>query len=373
MKLIKDLFDDLLYFWGFKKDNNSNLLIFLVHPRDKEDIFKKIPVLKKMPRFVLYLFETLMWPVTVSKISNQEGDLLGLVVSTPSSAKLMLKNRKMAKRKIKQALRLGYAKGGRIAALGALTASLTYGGKEVYDGKMAITTGHAYTVLNINKILNRVLKDFNKDAKDLKLAVVGAAGSIGSGSAYLAAKIGVKDLLLVDLMRKKDKIEALKQKLEKDFKGLKLQLTHSLKDLSDREVVIAATNHPDALIKSEHLKSGAVIIDDAQPSDVSKEVFEREDVLVLEGGAAKTPGVSINFPVGLCEKDDNFSCMAEGLLLLYERAMDKAFLGTIQYEHIDYIESLAKKYNFIPAKYQNYKEKCISDRKVEKVKALWNR
>ncbi len=367
MRLIKDLFADLIYFLGLKEDKEKNHLIFLVHPRDEKDIYKKIPFLSRAPRAFLSIFERFMWPVTASKISK-DGELLGYMVSTPTTAKTMLKNRKLAKKKISQALKLGYRKGGKIAALGALTASLTYGGKDVYDGKIAITTGHAYTVLNINKILQRLIKDFDIDIKSLNLAIVGAAGSIGSGSARLAVKLGVENILLIDLMHKKERVENLEKELKEKYPNIKIQLSHNLADLKSSQIIIAATNHPDALIKKEHLQSGAIIIDDAQPSDVAKDVFDADDILVLEGGAVKTKGVSANFPLGLCEKDDNFSCMAEGLLLLFEKNTDKAVLGEINMEHLNYISQLARKYNFEPAKYQNYKEKCISNDKLEKVR-----
>ena len=41
--------------------------------------------------------------------------------------------------------------------------------------------------------------------------------------------------------------------------------------IKEAEFIITATNAPEAVVTSEDLKSGAVIIDDAQPSDVSPE------------------------------------------------------------------------------------------------------
>ena len=370
MKLIKDIIWDLLVFLLPKvPTDDKRFLIFLVHPRDRDDIYKKMPFLKKMPDFVLSLFERYMWPVTVSKINHKKtGEIYGFMISIPSTAKTMMYNRSLAKKKIKQALKLGYKKGGRIAALGALTASLTYGGKDVYDGTINITTGHAYTVINIKNIFKESLRVLNANPEQVKVAIVGAAGSIGSGSAKLFCKDGVKDFLLVDLERKKEQLERLASELSEKHRDLDIKISSNLSDLRDRDVIVAATNHPDALIKKEHLSQRAVvIIDDAQPSDLDPAIFDMDNVLALEGGASKTKNITANFPFGLCHKDDNYSCMAEGILLLLNSSEDKAHLGPLTDEHIDFISKLSDKYGFRPAEFQNYKESCIANKKIKKV------
>ncbi len=370
MKLIRELIFDLFTLLLPKVNtNDKKYLIFIVHPRDTEDIYKKIPLLKKAPAWALTLFERYMWPVTVSKIQHTETkEVYGFMVSTPCTAKTMLKNRELAKRKIKQALKLGYKKGGKIAALGALTSSLTYGGKDVYDGKIKITTGHAYTVVNIKNIFLKVTEQSNKEPQKIKLGIVGAAGSIGSGSAKLIADVGVVDFLLIDLIHKHERINSLKEELLKINPNIQIKITNNLNALNDRHIIIAATNHPDALIKKEHLpKHSVVIIDDAQPSDLSEEIFKMPNVLALEGGATKTKQITANFPFGLCQKDDNFSCMAEGLLLLFNNLYEKAHMGELNNNHIDLISKLAKKHNFEASNFQNYKESCIKNEKVKDI------
>ena len=314
MKLIKEFLSDLLVLLLPKINNKKELLIFLVHPRDEADMFAKAPFLKKLNKPLLRLFERLMWPVTVAPI-KKKSDVIGYVISTPCTAKTMLHDRKLAKRKIKQALKLGYKKGGKIAALGALTASLTYGGKDIYDGKISITTGHAYTVFNINNILRHIIRDLNLDVESLNLAIVGAAGSIGAGSARLAAGMGFNKITLIDLIHKKDRVMKLLEELQSQYPKLNIVYKDTLDDIKEADVLITATNHPDALVSKKHIRPPLIIIDDAQPSDIAKDVFDTDGVLVLEGGAAHTPRVNIPFPLGLCHKNDNFSCMAESLLL----------------------------------------------------------
>ncbi len=373
MKLFKSLIKDFLNLF-VKERTEKNKIIFLVHPRDNSDIFKKIPILKKAPKFILNIFEKFMWPVTASDI-RYEGKKIGYMISTPCTAKTMLKNRALAKKKIRQALKLGINKGGSIVALGAMTASLSRGGLDLKDMDINITTGHAYTVLNISSIFERIISDFGANASDVRLAVVGAAGSIGSNSAKRLSSPGVQDILLIDLQHKKDKIDELSRYLlENSSSDIKISVSHDLNRelLKDRNVIIAATSHPDALIRSEYISPGTVIIDDAQPSDVDPEAFKRDDILILEGGAAKIKGVQVAFPLGLCNKDDNFSCMAEAVLLKFTGNEAKAMIGALSETHLRFVEDLLRENKVVQAAdYQNYVESCIDDKKIADIKNIW--
>ena len=68
--------------------------------------------------------------------------------------------------------------------------------------KCNITTGHAYTAHNVTSNIFKLAELFNVDKKRAVIAVVGAAGSVGSTSAQLIARAQFANLLLIDIERK---------------------------------------------------------------------------------------------------------------------------------------------------------------------------
>jgi predicted amino acid dehydrogenase len=121
--------------------------------------------------------------------------------------------------------------------------------------------------------------------------------------------------------------------------------------------IIAATNHPEALIKSEHVKQGAIIVDDAQPSDVDEEIFiNRKDVLALEGGVVHAPKINTHFNFGLKHKTDIFSCLAEAIILASLDHRSDFQVGTllsVSKSDIDKISDAAKMLGFTVGHFQN--------------------
>ena len=59
--------------------------------------------------------------------------------------------------------------------------------------------------------------------------------------------------------------------------NINIEVSHQISAIKKADFIITATNTPEALIKADDLKSGAVVIDDAQPSDVSPEALRRCD------------------------------------------------------------------------------------------------
>jgi predicted amino acid dehydrogenase len=81
-------------------------------------------------------------------------------------------------------------------------------------------------------------------------------------------------------------------------------------------LVVLLTSATEALLRSEHLGAGTVVIDDTQPRNTSPDLLlERPDVTVLDGGIVETPGVlrsggSIGLP-----RHRSYACLAETTLL----------------------------------------------------------
>jgi predicted amino acid dehydrogenase len=173
----------------------------------------------------------------------------------------------------------------------------------------------------------------------------------------------------VEVPRKIALVEQLKKELESSNPNVEVKLSSDVRQVSEADIVVAATNAPEAVITSSCLKRGAVVVDDAQPSDVDEQIIkEREDVLVLEGGVVETPGIKVYFDFGLAKKSDNFSCLGEVLALSSVGWKGDYALGRLDESLIEKIVKMAEKLNFKPGAFQN-SYKIYSKEDIEKVKA----
>lgn len=349
---------------------------FLVHPRDFSDIYRKYPFLRTLPEFFIKRFALAFWPVVVSRITglkNRETneEVPGYVITIAMTAEQMLENRELALRRIRQAVRLASKKGARIIGLGALTSSVSRGGLDVVNSgfDIAVTTGHAYTALNITEYVSALQRRLNILKKSLKIAIIGAAGSVGSTCAKLLARDGYTDLLLIDVQRKHDRFIKLPDELKKVNQGVQSITSHTIDDVRNADFIITATNAPEAVVRSKHVQPGTFIIDDAQPSDIADDVFDREDVVVLEAGAVHTPGITANFNMGLLGKYDNFCCMAE-VLILASKYWDKHYvIDRATLELVDEISKEGDNLGFTLGRFQNDRG-FISNEKLNQVEGI---
>ena len=376
ISLIFYAFRDLVlpYLPVSKKQKISYRYGFLIHPRDDRDVLSRYPFLSFLPESLMQFFTLHFWPIIVTKVKGlrtaDNEPIEGYILAISLTARQIIEHRERAVKKIKKSLYLAQRFGIKIVALGALTSSVTKGGLDLLDVKdVSITTGHAYTGYNVTQNLFKLMEIFDSKPERVKVAIVGAAGSIGSISAQILARAGYTDLLLVDLERKKHLIHELMKEIHTLNPTVSVRISHHIGDVKESDFIIAATNAPEALIKSDDLKSGAVVIDDAQPSDVHKDVLMRGDVLAIEAGVVHTPGIKSMFSLGLKSQFDNFCCMAEVLILAAHKWSSHFVLNRANLEHVDQIAEWGKELGFQVAGFQNRLE-AISSEKLERVKKL---
>jgi len=297
---------------------------FIVHSRDRTDMLRKFPILRFLPVRIFDILTMILPPFIVSPITglvNVHGNKSdGLVIGIPMTAHQLLESRTTAVKKIVKAVNLARLKGASFVGLGAMTASLSHGGRDVIDNvqDIYITTGRTYTIKNITEYVEYCIQKFKLDINKIKIAIVGAAGGIGSGVAISLARKGIKHFVLVDLERKLTRLQENIRVLEKHASDLTIDISHLVSSVTDCYIVIAATNTPEVVIRSEDISPGTIIINDAQPSDVSPDILKmRNDVLVIEGGVLNTKNINCHFNLGLAEASNIFSCLAETLWLTY--------------------------------------------------------
>lgn len=348
---------------------------FLVHPRDLDDFYKKFPYLRFLPDSFIYFLTRKMPPVHVSNITGLEdknGQVLeGCIISIPLTARQMLEDRELARTKIREAIQYARKKGVGIIGLGALTASLSRGGKDVEDRGVGITTGRAYTVKTVTEYVQYVTTHFSLPKKDITVAVVGAAGSIGSGCTEFLARNGYKHFILIDTKRRAERLKDVHETSDDNHTHATFRATDQLKEVEQADIIITATSAPEAVIHADDLSAGAIIVNDAQPSDVGDDVYDRDDVLVIEGGVIHTPGIKCNFNLGLADREDTFCCLGEVLILAHHHHFEHYALGYLNLNLIERITELERNLGFHLARPQNI-HGYIDEQKMKHIKQILN-
>ena len=186
---------------------------FIVHARNRNDLIKRYPLLRFIPNYFFDFLILHKHPFIVSKIDGLSDKFgkpkTGVVIGISMTAHQLIENRKLASKRVIQASRLAKKYGAKYIGLGAMTSSLTFGGKDVIDNvdDIYITTGRTYTIKNISDYVDYCVKLFNLNKNTIKIGVVGAAGGIGFGVSIILAKKGYKKFTLIDLERKLDNLK----------------------------------------------------------------------------------------------------------------------------------------------------------------------
>jgi fatty aldehyde-generating acyl-ACP reductase len=356
------------------KTKNKNFG-FLVHPRNKKDFLIKFPYLKFLPEKALEFLMFHFPPVIASKITglkNKDGeDINGYIIGITMTPRQMLEHREKAVGKLIDALKLAEKKDVGIVGLGALTASITRGGKDLVDKtSVKTTTGRVFTIKIVSDYVIEACKQFGLQHNTVPIAIVGAAGSIGSGCAMRLIQKGFQNFLLIDIERKSEEVRKRMEQIKQKGSHLNVTMSHTISDVKNARLIVAATNAPEAIILADDLSPGSIIINDAQPSDVALDVYERDDVLVIEGGVIHTPNITYNFNLGLASRNDTFCCLGEVLILTHHGRYENFSLGETNLAQVDEIEKLLTGIDISISPFQNGIEKIIPAEKIEKVKTL---
>jgi len=343
-----------------------------------DDILEKYPFLKVFPEQVVERSLALFfWPIVVSTITGAKDEvgkpIAGWMISIPMTASQMMKHRVQARKLVQKALLLARKKGASYIGLGAMTASLTRGGLDLVSGSEkgeGITNGKLYTAKNIADITLSSVNAIGLDYSTVVVAIVGAAGSIGSATAQILASAGFKNFILIDLSERTERVATIEKLLKKINHTVHITKYTDLKRLKEADVIITATNRPDALITSEHITPGTIVVDDAQPSDIDPLLFkERDDVLLLEGGAVHSDDIQINIETGLKHKTDIFSCLAEVIILTNIRK-PYSLIGEVVEVDFDLLNELLQLSNKLGLKHGGFQNmhKIYTDSDIARIK-----
>ncbi len=326
---------------------------FIIHPIDPQrDVARKYPALGRLPRWLIDFLSPFFPPVYISAIQGIQsaltgGSLRGWFVACPlTPARMMSLPAPVVYRKVIQAGRMAERLGARILGLGAFTAVVGDGGHSIArELTIPVTTGDSYTVAVAVQAVRQAAGAIGIDLQQATVAVVGAAGAIGAVCARLLGP-DVGEMLLVG--RSSDgRLTGLATQI-RAAGCRRVQATGSLDALRQAQIVITVTSAVESIIKSAHLRPGAVVLDVARPRDVSLQVAaERADILVIEGGMVEVPGrpdfgFDFGFPPGMA-----YACMAETMTLALAGRYESFTLGKqVALEQVQAIEALAAAHGF---------------------------
>lgn len=226
-----------------------------------------------------------------------------------------------------------------IIQLGGFTTSVTNGGKSflhqnIYKGY--VTHGDSYTAAVTYEAVEKVMDIKELDPSDLTCAIIGAYGIIGEALTKLLIPRFQKTILIG---RRTEKLDQLTSQLNADDN---FQTTTELKT-NTADIVVTATNHPTALLTSNHLKQNACVIDVSQPPNLALDVCrKRPDIFRVDGGY-------VNFPfkthIPFMEQGKIFACIAEGIMQALETHKNHR-VGSIDLEYLRTTRKWAEKYQF---------------------------
>jgi predicted amino acid dehydrogenase len=362
---------------------------YIVHYGYPEDLNREYGFLRELPYNTAQEWRNYSYPIVNEiLVKNFPGhkNINGWVIFVTNYTKELLEDSKLRKRKISQAAILAEKLGARIIGMGGLIASFAQGGYWLSKQmpKVGFTTGHAFTIGNIINIMKESAKRTGLNIRKSTIAIIGAGGSIGSGCARLVAEKGVKRIILIELSSFDtfQKLKELKEAIQKINPRVELISSVSISDIKEADLVIMATNSPTSILKSGHLKPGAIIIDDSFPKNVSREVLKkRKDIIILEGGIMQLP-YSIDVYAARNMPDlmdlpltraisckETYGCFAEILVLALDKYKGNYGLGYSDPKLTKDILRRAKRFNFGLAPLQCFDE-AVEEKRINRVSRI---
>jgi len=316
--------------------------VFLAHPIDLlPDIARKYPISTTFPRWLLKFISRYHWTTILGKIkgfTDQHGNKKdGWILFISLSTRMMVLKEELARKKILQALRFSEKIGAKIIGLGAFVPIVTEDGTYLADKtKMSITTGSSFSaVIAIENIL-KAADIFKLNKQNIKLSIVGAAGTVGKCCATILSEY-FQSINLVDKNEKE--LISLHLTLSNKYPTSIYSKNTNIQSIKDSDIVLVITNTPGIIVRSYHLKPNAIVIDAAQPRNVSLKVpLERKDVVVIESGIAEVDNIHLTCDIGLAKSNEVYSCLAEILMLLWYGRFE-THVGDI---NIEYARQLLK-------------------------------
>ncbi|NLO72495.1 MAG: shikimate dehydrogenase [candidate division WS1 bacterium] len=350
---------------------------FIVHPLSVSDYYRKYAWMRMLPPSWMESLVARVRPNQVVSeitgvVSATGEETQGWFIGCPLTARRLIHgDEKKNLENIIGCAKLAQDIGADIVGLGAFTSIVGDAGISIAEAvDIGVTTGNSYTVATAMEGALEAARQVGINLAEAKVTILGATGSIGQVCArLLAPSVGALSLCA----RRREALEALADEIA-PYGALVQVTTEVNKALGEADIVIAVTSAVEAVVQPEMLKPGAVVCDVARPRDVSRQVADkRQDVLVIEGGAVAVPGnVQFNFNFGFPPRTA-YACMAETMILaLAGKTADYSLGREIRLGQVREITELAKVHGFKLAGFRSF-ERAVTAEQIERVRIAGGR
>lgn len=334
-----------------------NRFAFVLHPLTVDYLAKhpRYSWTSRLPRRIVEASAAYMPASRVGQVAGGVSPATGqrvegLIYALGSTPRQMLSRPpEFTYRRLDQAVRDAAQNGAQIVGLGAFTKVVGDAGITVARrASIPVTTGNSLTISATLETAKLTAKRLGwPDLARGRAMIVGATGAIGSVCSRLLAA-AVRDVVLVSI--EPDRLVALKQKIEAETPGTKVELdTSTARLVGECDLIVTATSAFGLrVLDVSQCKPGAVILDVALPPDISaEEAAVRPDVLVVESGEVLIPGpVDFSFDIGL-PRGVAYACLAEAALLAMEGRFECFTLGRdVAPERVKEIYRLFRRHHF---------------------------
>ncbi len=228
-----------------------------------------------------------------------------------------------------------------------------------------ITTGNTFTAALAIDGVERAVRLFEKNLKDLKITIVGGTGDIGTACAR-AFSLKVKQITVTG--RTKANLRVLKGELKKQGKAQIEVTTDNQKAVQEADVIIAAANTSASILDMDWFKPGAIICDLAYPKNISY-TANRKDIFVFSGGLASVPTpINTGVDMGMPSHDICYGCFCEVIILALERRFENYSYGrgNITLEKIDEIRRIGLKHGFTLAPFY-WADQLVDEKRMSEI------
>ncbi|MBB4000679.1 semialdehyde dehydrogenase [Aureimonas pseudogalii] len=322
---------------------------FLVHPRnnpkyDMSQLFWS-PLGLIPNRVWSAAFQHLPIPPMITgrmAYADNPDEIVGTIITVPLTPHQLINGpRTRVQAKLNAAVDLAIDQGATVVGLGALTAPAAGGGKTLSKRTdVSITNGNAFTaaitLMGVEKLLDRM-------GPAALVAFVGATGSVGTCLVRLFSRKRSGRVLLV--ARNQTRLERLAKEICCDH--LDVSTSTDMTSVRDADLIVLLTSSTEALLRSEHLKKGAVVLDDTVPRNTSLDIVKlRPDVTIVDGGLVEIPGARLTGPIGL-PSGLAYACLAETMLLALDGHDGHFSIGTPHIDQAEYMMQAAVRHRTI--------------------------
>lgn len=266
----------------------------------------------------------------------------GHIIMLPYTGRQLLEQQKAMLPRVEQAVRMAASAGAEIVGLGALTSPITMGGRLLTDkSPISITNGNAFTAFITWKKVAQLIQESPR--RNPVVALVGASGSVGSlVSALLAKHQPEADYLLV--ARNERKLNNLAAGMSSINVRVRPIVSQQMTDVRQADIVVLLTSAADALLTTEHLKPGAIVLDDTQPRNTHPDLLiQRPDVTIIDGGLVSMPHLKMNRYIGL-PRGLSYACLAETMLLAQAGHEGHFSVGNPTLDQAEFISTVAQRF-----------------------------